>query len=203
MKMFFIVSMLFLIACGQSNEPFENAAVNNNQNNQNLVSDGNEIDTLPAFNEDIYKEYIPQKLAVFLSEKMPEWKIPAPNKWGKTNFNEFKTSNNLVNFVSGDFNCDRKTDYALILADKQENLSIWVFFSKKNSFEKIKLDDFGDISEEIGFGLSVLEPGTIKNDWTPKPVKINCQAIEEIYFEKASAAYYWDKGKFKTITTSD
>ncbi len=202
--MFFIASLLFFIACGPPNEQSKDVAADNNQNVlKNVASDSNQFDTLPAFDENIYKEYIPQKLAAFLKKEMAEWKIPAPKNWGKYWFNEFKTSNNLVNFVSGDFNCDKQTDYALILADKQENLSIWVFFSKKNSFEKIKLDDFGDISEEIGFGLSVLEPGTIKNDWTPKPVKINCQAIEEIYFEKASIAYYWDKGKFKTITTSD
>lgn len=203
MRTLFIISMLFLTACGQTNEQFDNVAVNKNQSSRNDVSDRKEFDTLPAFNEEIYKEYIPQKLAVFLSKEMPSWKIPAPDRWDKYNFNEFKTSNNLVNFVSGDFNCDKQTDYALILADEQEQLSIWVFFSKKNSFEKIKLDDFGGSSEQIYFGLSILEPGTYKNDWTPKPVKINCQAIEEIYFEKASVAYYWDKGKFKSIITSD
>ncbi len=202
MRLFSLVLIILFIACKQSNERLENSSASNNQANQTVISDKNESYAPPAFDESIYKDYIPQKLAAFLAEEMPDWKIPAPDKWGYW-FNEFKTSNNLVNFVSGDFNCDKRADYALILADKQENLSIWVFFSKKNNFEKIKLDDFGDISEEINFGLSVLEPGTIKNDWTPKPVKINCQAIEEIYFEKASIAYYWDKGKFKTITTSD
>lgn len=202
MKAALIFSIIFSTACGQTNEQIENVVVNSNQNNQNIISDRKDLDTLPAFNEDIYKEYIPQKLDVFLSKEMPGWKIPAPDKWGYW-FNEFKTSNNLVNFISGDFNCDKQTDYALILAGKQKELSVWVFFAKNNSFEKIKLEDFGDDSGEIIFGLSVLKPGIHKYDWNPEPVKINCQAIETIYFEKASSAYYWDKGKFKSITTSD
>ncbi len=206
--MFFIVSMLFLIACGQSNEQFDKVAVNNNQNDQNIVSDRKEFDTLPTFDEEIYKEYIPQKLAAFLNKEMPGWKIPAPAKWDKFWFNEYKSSNNLVNFISGDFNCDKRTDYALILADKRERVSIWVFFSKKNSFEKIKLDEFGSGLKEIYFGLEVLEPGEVKyidpNNYKSNPVKkINCQAIQAVWFEKAAEAYYWERGKFKSIMTGD
>lgn len=134
---------------------------------------------------------------------MPGWKIPAPDKWWKDNFNEFKTSNHLVNFISGDFNCDKRTDYALILADEREQSAIWAFFAKKNGFEKVKVEDSGNVSEQIDFALSALEPGEHGGEWNPKPVKIKCRAIEVISFEKAADAYYWDDGKFKSVITSD
>lgn len=203
MKNFFPVLIIFFIACTQPNERLENFTANEGRANQNVVSDKKEFDTLPAFDEDIYKDYIPQKLAAFLAKEMPDWKIPAPNKWDKYNFNEFKTANNLVNFISGDFNCDKRGDYALILEDKRERLAIWVFFAEKTGFNKIKLADAGSGREQIESGIAVLEPGEHGGDWNPKPVKIKCQAIEDIYFEKAAEAYYWENGKFKSIITSD
>jgi hypothetical protein len=197
------LSQYYFLSLADDREQFENVALNNNQNAQNIVYDRKEFDTLPSFDEGIFKECIPQNLAVFLSKEMSDRKIPAPDKWDKYWFNEFKDSDNLVNFVSSDFNCDKRIDYALILEDRQEQLATWVFFAEKISFSKIKLEDMGGGMEEIIFGLSDLKPGIYKNDWTPKPVKINCQAVEIIYFEKASSAYYWDKGKFKWIITSD
>lgn len=186
MKIFLFIAVICFAACAP---PHEKVAVSDAQSEEKTVSEKNDFNSSPAFGEDVYKEYIPPKLSVFLSEKMPGWKIPAPDKWDKNDFNEFKTANSLVNFVSGDFNCDERIDYALILADERNQAAIWAFFGEKNGFKKIKVEDAGDFSERVGFGLSILEPGEHGGEWNPKPVKIKCQAIEEVIFEKAATAY--------------
>lgn len=201
MKKFFLILILFVAACEQSNEQAENLAPSEVPADRTVASSDNKYPAPPDSDESIYEQYIPQKLSDFLSEEMPDWKIPAPDKWDKHWFDEYKTANELVNFVSGDFNCDRRDDYALILSDEKDAAAVWVFLSTKNGFEKIKLDEVGGGQIEIGIGL--FEPQTIENDWTTKPVKINCQAIEVGWFEKASEVYYREKGVFKSVTTGD
>lgn len=207
MKTFFIVSILLFTACGQSNERFNNVGVNNNQGAYNAVADEKEFDTLPTYNENIYREYIPQKLVEFLAKELPGWKIPAPDNWDKFWFNEYKTSTKLINYISLDLNCDKQTDYALILAAERGELATWLFTFKKNGFEKMKLESYGSGWEQIGVGLEVLEPGKHNyinpSNYNTKPVKIECQAVNIIGFEKTAEAYYFDKGRIKSIITGD
>jgi hypothetical protein len=156
----------------------------------------------------IYDEYLPPALIRYIRQSMPDWKLPAPNLWEKFWFDDYQTGKFLVNFISADFNCDGATDHALILLNQKNDIGAWAFLAKDSSFEKTKLDEFENWTDgRIDCGLLVLERGEqhhiSADDETAKTVKVNCEGVTVIFFEKAARSYYWEKGKVKAIQTGD
>ena len=153
------------------------------------------------YDSTIYASYIPAVLKDHLDKALPGWSIPAPAKWEKYWFNQYKKDSSLVNIVPADFNCDGQKDYALILHKKKNALAAYAFVSSANGFTKHELQELGEEMELIGTGLELIRPSSVhhigEGDEEPAPVQLKCDAVQIVWFEQAARTYYWNKNKCK------
>jgi hypothetical protein len=111
--------------------------------------------------------------------------------------------------VSGDFDCNGTKDYALLLKKSNGVLGVYAFLSTGSSFKSFEFMDLGkDAGEQIEIGLELLPPGEYNHidadsDEDPPPLKIKCNSVQVLNFERAAETFYWEKGKLKSITTGD
>ena len=152
--------------------------------------------------------YINSRLIVYLDSAFKGWTLPAPNRWDTVWFNQYNSKGNFVNYVTGDFDCNKEKDYALLFLKGDGVLAAYAFLSSDKSFKSFQLIDFGkDTNGQIEFGLELMPPGKYnyidpENDNAPS-IKINCSAIQVLEFEKGAETFYWKKGKLKSIITGD
>jgi hypothetical protein len=163
--------------------------------------DANADSTSPS--PSVYYAYLPAGLSSHVNALLPDWTLPDQSNWDK--YWWYKKDKSLVSYVSGDFNCDNKTDHALILTKKNGDYAAWAFLAKDSSFQDVKLEEISREGGPIGIGIEILEKGKhgdLDND-KAKPVDVACEGVTIIFFEKAAHSFYWEKGKVKRIQTGD
>ena len=148
------------------------------------------------------------RLQGYLDTAFNGWTLPPPNRWDTVWFNQYKSNGNFVNYVKGDFDCNKDQDYALLFKKGDGALVAYAFLSRDRSFEKFELFDFGkDTDEQIEFGLELISPGQIHymdpESEGIRSVLIKCTALQVLSFEKGAETFYWEKGKMKSVTTGD
>ncbi len=167
-------------------------------------------DSVPDFSYDktVYDKYFPAELRNYLKDSLSDWYIPDPEEWDNLWFQTYMNPDALVNFIRGDFNGDKKTDYAVLLKDKHKAVAAWAIQTDNNGFTKIKLEDCGIFNPHIQAALQIIEPGKLEyidpeSDDPPKPLMLQHPAIQVEYFETSATTYYWDKNKYKAVVTGD
>jgi hypothetical protein len=208
MKVMYAVIVLVLLSCNNSNN--DNTAKGKDSNislhDSGLIKE-KVYETEKLYDSSIYASYVPVSLKEYLDKEVTGWSIPAPAKWESYWFNQYKKDSSLVNFLTSDFNCDGKKDYALILREKKGTLSSYAIVSNATGFSKHKLEDLGEEMDKIGTGLELVLPATIHHiddsDGEPPSLQLKCPAIQIIWFEQAARTFYWEKNKFKYVQTGD
>lgn len=148
------------------------------------------------------------QLEEYLDTAFNGWTLPSPNRWDTLWFNQYKNNGNVVNYVKGDFDCNKKSDYVLLFKRGDGNLVVYAFISDDKSFKKFELFDFGkDISGQIEYGLELMPPGKItymdpESDDAPF-VLVKCNAVQVSSFEKGGETFYWEKGELRSVSTGD
>ena len=151
---------------------------------------------------------IDSQLKVYLDTAFNGWTFPSPERWDSVWFNQYKNNGNLVNYVKGDFDCNKKTDYALLFKRGDARLVAYAFLWADKAFKKFELIDFGkDTTKLIDYGLEIIPSGKInymdpESDDAPF-VMAKCQAVQVLSFEKGAETFYWEEGKFKSVPTGD
>lgn len=161
-----------------------------------------------AYDSTIYDQYLPSDLKSYLAATLQDWKLPTPSEWDALWFQTYRSTNSLVNFISGDFNCDAQNDHALLLSSKSDSsLAVWIIHSGNNGLTSIKLEEYGKPDNHIQLGLELVEAGDLNyidpDVDEPKSIKMKCLGIQVVYFEKAAITYYWDKDKYSSVQTGD
>lgn len=161
--------------------------------------------------DDIYQTYINPQLQDYLKKKHPTWSVPDRSKWYPQLFNKYKTDRSLVNYISEDFDCNGKKDYALLLDKGGGVLAVVAFLSTGTSFTTVELTENinygGHAAEKIEFALTLYKPGKY-NTSDPdiaieaRHINLKCYAIgiglfEEL-FEGYNDVFYWDKKELKS-----
>lgn len=209
MKVLYAVIALIMLSCNNSgnDSPDETKKDSGNVTKDSLPPVNDIPETDKQYDSSIYASYIPAALKDHLDKALPGWSIPAPAKWEKYWFNQYKKDSSLVNIVPGDFNCDGQKDYALILRKKKKALAAYAFVSAANGFTKHELQDLGEEMELIGTGLELIRPSSVhhigEGDEEPAPVQLKCDAVQIVWFEQAARTYYWNKNKFTYVQTGD
>ncbi len=209
MRLLLILTVGF-IACGQSNpapKTATNDTASSSKQDTTIVQQVQHQDSIVTYDSTSYKHFIPQNVLSLVKQLLPQWRIPDPDNWDSFWFKEYKKDSALVNYISGDFNCDNKKDYALLLVNTKEGFAIWVFQSDNEEYKTIKLDELGHMEKPVEVGLQFTEAGLLNyldaNAEDVKSIHLNCPAISIIFFEKAAVTYYWDKSKYKEVQTGD
>lgn len=98
---------------------------------------------------------------------------------------------------SSDFNGDKLNDYAFLLKDDSNNVSLLVFYIHMNKVSHILIDNYGSWPELNPFLEIGIEP---KGIWRAADKKLKV-LHDGIYLselnESITYAYYWNDGKYK------
>jgi hypothetical protein len=209
MKILFAIIAIAFISCNNSNndKPADTKKDPGTATKDSVAPVNNVPETEKQYDSTVYASYIPAALKDYLDKELPGWAMPAPSKWEKYSFNQYKKDNSLVNIVPGDFNCDNQKDYALILRKKKNALAAYAFVSGNNGFTKHQLQDLGEEMDMINTGLELIPPSAVhhigEGDEEPAPVQLKCDAVQVIWFEQAARTYYWNKNRFTYVQTGD
>jgi hypothetical protein len=193
MKTLTAILAIGLFSCGQTTIKDEKAHIDSTHNEEKSNTGQTIIDT---------------QLKEYLDTAFNGWTLPAANRWDTVWYNQYNNDGNLVNYVKGDFDCNKQTDYAVIFKRGDGNLVAYVFLSIDKSFKKFELFDFGkDTTALIDYGLELISPGKInymdpESDDAPFVIA-KCHAVQVQNFEKGAETFYWDKGKLKSVSTGD
>ncbi len=206
MKALTAILALGLISCGQTATTADTDAVDSIKIDK--VSTVKTTTPDDAYNSNIYDLYVNPQLKTYLDKTFKGWTFPAPDRWDTVWFNQYKNEVNLVNYVTGDFDCNNQKDFAILFKKADGVIAAYAFISLGKSFQAFELIDFGkDSDEQLEFGLELLPPGKYnymdpESDEAPS-VKIKCNAVQILNFEKGAETFYWEKGKVKSIMTGD
>ena len=164
-------------------------------------------DTIKPFTSEVYKKYIPDSILQLVATRLPEWKLPLPDSWERFWFKEYKKDTVLVNYISADFNGDGRKDYAFILNDAKREFATWVLQSKNGDYELIKLNSIKTVNGKTDMGLQIIPKGKLNyidfDSDNDKYVMLKFPAIQVEFFEQSAETYYWQNGKYKSVTTGD
>ncbi|HZH38579.1 MAG TPA: hypothetical protein VEX17_00755 [Bacillales bacterium] len=163
-------------------------------------------DTIAPFDDPVYNNYIPQKLHDIMVQKLPGWTLPKPSDWTAYWFNTYKKDSALVNYITADFNCDQKQDYALLLTNKQNEIAVWAIQSNKEDYAAIKLYELGKPGKPFDNGIELIPKGEVNyldDKGNYKSMNFKCPAIQLLFFEKSAISFYWNNGKYERIQTGD
>jgi hypothetical protein len=164
--------------------------------------------------DDIYQKYIPSELLSYIEISQPTWSVPGQNMWYPQLFNKYQTDSSLVNYVSGDFDCNGKRDYALIMDKGMNHLAAIAFLRVDNGFKTVELTELlHSEGQKIDFVLSLYKPGRydiVDPDLLPSdPNYVNLKGnsvgiglFNELY-EGGADVYYWDEGQLRSCVIDD
>jgi hypothetical protein len=200
-----------LLSCRQSTTT-GNAKAIDNSSQIVLVSAGSSNGISQKGDNDsskIYDKYIDRGLRAYMDTAFTDWTLPPTNRWDTVYFNLYQGDSSLVNYVSGDFDCNGMKDFVLVLQKRTGVLGVYAFLSTGSSFKPAEIMDLGkDTGEQIAIGLDLLPPGNYQylepgSEVEAPPIKIRCNGIRVLHFENTAETFYWEKGKFKSIPTGD
>lgn len=107
-----------------------------------------------------------------------------------------------ADLIEGDFNDDKRRDFALLVKPYEINAGfLVVLFNKETGFE---LNILEKISYYKDFVLFLNEKGTIDYDYDKgSQFVLPIDGIELSTYEKGGTTYYWKDGQFIKVATSD
>jgi hypothetical protein len=108
-------------------------------------------------------------------------------------------------FAAADFNGDKKIDYVVLLrAPGRKILEGWlvVFLREpKHRLRPVVLEKIIPLNDLVY--IEVVPPGIARETDPDRKARLLYPGISRIYSEKSSTLFYWDKGRFRRIDTSD
>ncbi len=148
---------------------------------------------------------LPDKYKKLLDKNLSGWQFAKVPEEVSKYFQEKKFSFK-PNLVEGDWNGDGKIDFAVLIERgnlynfRSEAIGkqrfVVVFVSGKRNFKYFRFEG----SEYI----ALIKKGLQGYDYqTDKKFPYKTDAIFNGFWEKAGVSYVWEKGKFRTISTSD
>ncbi|MFC0878915.1 hypothetical protein ACE01N_20140 [Saccharicrinis sp. FJH2] len=139
---------------------------------------------------------IPDSLINFIEKELPGFSIPTTKEYLQDWNKYLKTEGTLPYYCSSDFNGDNKLDYAILLTDSLNEVSLYAFIKEINDYKVILIKHLGSQGKEIQIFISVEQKG----DWESATNKINVpnDGISiDLTEESLSWSYYFDGKTFK------
>jgi hypothetical protein len=141
------------------------------------------------------KSPISVKVDEYIDTKLSGWILAPSESWDDTSYNKYRSDTSQINYISGDFNCDGKIDYSLILKDSNSNFSTFAILSLGDYYYHQELERLDSYKlKKLDFGLQALPPGPINHPSGPPPTMVECGAIQKFFTNRNSKKiYYCDK----------
>ncbi len=146
---------------------------------------------------------LPPLCKTILDTKFSDWKAAEPIE-GVVEYYKTEKISNPPNLTTGDWNGDSKQDYAALIDYGNDNSidelipTFWIIaFIKTVKGYNYYEPDGGDYLQTVKKGKKDFNAETQKN------FVHKTDAIFSGIWEKSGTAYIWEKGKFKSVITSD
>lgn len=101
--------------------------------------------------------------------------------------------------IRGDFNCDEKEDIAALISDSSGNTRLAFLYRNPLRIDWWKEDVRGAALRTF----SQREFGAMAADDRELRVKLDCDAVEAVWFEKATQVIYREKNEWRRVWTAD
>ena len=109
--------------------------------------------------------------------------------------------------VTADFNGDGKGDWAGLIRTRGGKIRLVAIYSTRQGYRhRVLQKDFGQAGYPLRVSVHLQKPGRVRETPTvnkPKTVRLRRPGISFIYFEKSSVVFYWTRGRFAQLWTSD
>jgi hypothetical protein len=215
---FFGIIFLVVMSCQQPEKTNEQSSIKSRSTDSanSEAKDGGQMTPNVSKQSDekqysldqMYNRYISEELLSYINKSHPTWSVPNQNLWYPQLFDKYKTSNSLVNYIQGDFDCNGKTDYALIVDKGKNILSAVAFLRFNDRYKTVELTELGNAGEKIAFRLKLYKAGHYDiadpdlDPSDPKFVNLKCSGVgighfKELY-EGGDDVYYWEKGELRS-----
>lgn len=151
------------------------------------------------FTEKDYKRVIPKKVQKYITKNFKSWSYPNAKHWDEFWFKEFASDTSLVNFVQGDFNFDKKTDYAFYLENKKEKKIAYILLhADADTYKTVMFREIAYKGDKPKFNFGLL--ATYECD----SIKCTGTYVTKIAFDKDSTiSGYWKDGKYEEVKTKN
>src|SRR3982751_3466374 len=133
--------VLGLFSCGQAVTTADTKTIDTIQTAKNTSTSGAGTSKNDQYSSNIYEQYIDPQLKNYLNKEFKGWTLPAPNRWDTVWLNQYKSDSTLVNYISGDFDCNQQMDFALLFQKVNGDIVACAFLSSGNSFKATQLID--------------------------------------------------------------
>ena len=158
--------------------------------------------------DEVYLKYLSEDLQTYIQTTHPSWQVPNQNLWYPQLFNKYKTNHSLVNYISGDFDGNGKTDHALIIDKGRNDLAVVAFLRVDSTFKTVELTVLSREGEKINYVLTLYKPGrytiadpdlgpTDKKQVILKSSSVGIGLFKELY-EGGDDVYYWNNGELRS-----
>lgn len=108
---------------------------------------------------------------------------------------------------AGHFEQSDRVAYAILLVPKLSDTASYkvIAVSKVSDEYAVRLLDHAEISTYFDSGLVISKepPGTHSGFDETKSVRLRLDGVNVEWLEKSSVLYYWSKGKYRSVQTSD
>ena len=165
---------------------------------------------LPAATASAQSNQLPRAVTSILDTKYPGWRFSLVNDEVRRFFKE-RFPSARPNLISGDFDGNGKTDYAVLIEhtnfDKTGKAFTHVvetlaFLRKGRGYKLYVLRE--SQPADLEFYLTLARKGEEGSDFrTEKKYRYPNDSISISYFEKAGGTYIYDRGKFRYVLESD
>lgn len=155
---------------------------------------------------------VPEKIEEYIKNNLPDYKLPDTTEYykgfcfffNKTSKHYFKEQ--IPFFITTDINDDFKSDYALLLKDKNDILKLIIIYSTNNSYRHW-IDDIYPIPIDHKIGIQhgiCIEPPrkidcVVNNE--EKSLILKSNGISLYKLEEMIRVYYWENDSFKVFIT--
>lgn len=142
----------------------------------------------------------PADLVNFIKQELKGLKLLPKERFDPQWYKERTDKYSSPSFLSLDFNGDTQRDYALLLQDKDGNLSAWLFLGDKNTFTSKELWTLNKVPKnELKLAIDILRPGLyppLVHDLPEvEPIRSEYEGVQISREGRRKEAWYWNKGK--------
>ena len=145
----------------------------------------------------IYGQELPTSATQILNRRFPGWKLADVSPEVKKFVKDYLKAASPV-IISGDFDGDRRRDYAALIRNKQSRYYLVIFLCRKSRYKMHVIKDPG------GEYLTLAKKGTSDYNYdAQKKITYPNDAISTGFFEKGGVSYVYHKGRFVSFVSSD
>lgn len=165
--------------------------------------------SLPQTTDSCRDARLPAQAQQSLTKKFPDWRPKSLSDLGADDLQLWLKASpkECPGVAAGHFEDPHRLGYAVLLVPKSGStrgyrITVLREDVSSGAYAAIVLDQ-SDVDSSESMVISTVPAGTYSDFERTKSVRLKLDSVNVEWIEKASLLYYWSRGKYRTIQTSD